>query len=684
MASHTASARESPALISRVPYLPGLDGMRALAVVAVMVYHANKDWLHGGFLGVEVFFIISGYLITLLIVAEHEKTDGVSLGQFWLRRARRLLPALFTMMILVVVYTALFARDELGKLRGDVIAGTLYVANWYQIWIGAGYTAVNEFAPLRHLWSLAVEEQFYLFWPLVMIAVLGLGRDKLPTVGLWLIGMSLFISVVTAFLYHPGPIGTCEQTPDAYFQAFGRCFSKMDTLYLSTPTRMSGILLGAGLAMWWRPVALGRGAVKNKGRSFDLLAVLGIVGLGFLMWGSQLDVVVTDVGVTAGRFLFQGGFFLTGVATIAVITAVTHPGALMGKALGNPVFLWVGTRSYGLYLYHWPIYQAIRGEAGAKLSLAEFALAMALTVAMTEASFRFIETPIRKGQLGRLFKGLFARTPGAAERRRRLLIGGVVAAVLPIFAGVQLATAELKQNDVQEAIDAGEEFTTDLDEILGNDSTPPTGTDAPTTEPPDGTGSTPPTDTVAPEPGVTEPGQGSAPPTTKKPRKTTTTTTKPQREKIDVYAIGDSVMLGAAEKLTERGAVVDAAVSRQGTEGRDILQQLSDAKVLGNVVVIHLGTNGGVSDDTFNAMLDATRGVPLVVVLTIRADRSWTAGNNAVIANLPSRYPNVKVLDWGGLSNSCPGDCFASDNIHLNADGREYYARLVWEAIGRA
>ena len=159
--------------ISRVPYLPGLDGMRALAVVAVMVYHANSDWLPGGFLGVEMFFVISGYLITLLLISERERTYRISLRQFWMRRARRLLPALFTMMAIVVAWTAVFKTEALGQLRGDVIAGIFYVSNYYQIWVGQGYTAAGDFAPLRHLWSLAVEEQFYLVWPVVMVVLLG-------------------------------------------------------------------------------------------------------------------------------------------------------------------------------------------------------------------------------------------------------------------------------------------------------------------------------------------------------------------------------------------------------------------------------------------------------------------------------------------------------------------------------
>src|SRR5690606_32713667 len=164
--------RRAATNLSEVPYLPGLDGMRALAVVAGMVYHANPGWLSGGFLGVEVFFVISGYLITLLLMSEHERAGRIDLTAFWIRRARRLLPALFLMLFLLLTYSWIFEWNTLGKLRGDLLASVFYVTNWYQIWVGQGYGAVNDFVPLRHLWSLAVEEQFYLVWPVVMMLIL--------------------------------------------------------------------------------------------------------------------------------------------------------------------------------------------------------------------------------------------------------------------------------------------------------------------------------------------------------------------------------------------------------------------------------------------------------------------------------------------------------------------------------
>ena len=318
--------------ISRVPYLPGLDGMRALAVVAVMVYHANSDWLPGGFFGVEMFFVISGYLITLLLISERERTYRISLRHFWLRRARRLLPALFTMMFFVTVWTAIFKTEALGALRGDVIAGFFYVSNWYQIWEGLGYTAAGDFAPLRHLWSLAVEEQFYLLWPVVMIFLLGRnGTRQVAAVSRWLFVCAVVITVAVALLFYPGPIAEPNVTPEAYWWLGDRPINKIDTLYLGTVSRLSGILLGATFAMVWRPLAIVRGPLRSKGRLFDAVALVGIIGFAWLCWNTYL---VTPSG--ADPFVFRGGIFLAGLATLSIIAAVTHRGTLRESAPREP------------------------------------------------------------------------------------------------------------------------------------------------------------------------------------------------------------------------------------------------------------------------------------------------------------------------------------------------------------
>jgi len=705
---------DDSAFISRVPYLPGLDGMRALAVVAVMVYHANPDWLPGGFLGVEIFFVISGYLITLLLISERERTYRISLRQFWLRRARRLLPALFTMMAIVIGWTALFKYEALGQLRGDVIAGTFYVSNYYQIWVGQGYTAAGDFAPLRHLWSLAVEEQFYVIWPIVMIVLLGRsGTRRVADVSRWLFLAAMVITVVVALLHYDGPIGDPAVTPDAYWWIGDRPIGKIDTLYLGTISRLPGIMLGAAFAMVWRPLAIARGPLRNRGRSFDVLALASVLGLAWLCWTTYL---VTPTG--ADPFLFRGGLLLTSVATIAVIAAVTHRRSVANRVLGAGLLVWVGKRSYGLYLYHWPIYQMIRGIAGNKLTLREFVLATILTVLVAEASYHFIETPIRTGRFA-----AWRQRVRSGERRspKRVLNLGIAAVtVVAVALGAVMMRAPLEQNEIAQALDAGSEFTTNLlevDEIPVASTTTTTTTVVPTTtapllvdEVPVIGGLSPPVTVARPETTVeTAAAPTTEPPTTAPPTVPPTTVPAvtvpptpvtqlgvvssldglapliipPTTSGFPLVALGDSVMLGAAEELQARGFQVDAQVSRQMKNFVPTMQALRDNGTFGSVVVIHLGTNGGFSQETLDQMLATVAAVPVVLLLTGKADRGWIADNNARLRAVPVAYPNVTVVDWEVLSAACPGRCFYDDGIHLTQSGQNYFAGVIGRVLGQ-
>ncbi len=689
--------------ISQLPYLPGLDGIRALAVVAVMVYHANSNWLAGGYLGVEVFFVISGYLITLLLIAEHERSGTIDLKNFWIRRFRRLLPALFVMLLLLSVWVALFERDALGKLRGDVLAGVFYGSNWYQIWTGAGYSAGNDFAPLRHLWSLAVEEQFYVVWPLVMIAFVKVGSRRIAGVARWLFLGAIVVTVAVAVLSHSGPqsavvvndlgVATTE-TPGAYWNIGGRLISKPDALYLSTITRAGGLLLGSAFAMIWRPAAIMRGPLRNKGGLFDALALLGFVGLGAMCW-----FVSFQPAQGVNPLLFRGGFFLTGIASLAIIAAVTHQKAVTGKVLSLPLFLWIGTRSYGLYLYHWPIYQIIRNIAANKLRFHEFVLAMVATVIITELSYRFVETPIRQGRVGELLKrrraGVRQRSTLTAGQRKGALGGAAIATLLAVFAVGSMATAELKQNEVAQGIEAGKEFScnivtgencddasasepvTDpevadtLDPNASDDAFDqvPGATDVPTGEvvdsapestvDPNASG-----DAVAPVPGSTEP-----PPT--------------EPVAVTKVAIGDSVMLGAAGSLTERGFTVDAAESRAWVTGIDIVEALQRDGRLPGVLVLHLGTNGPIGQAGMDRMMAAVASVPQVLLVTndLPDNQDLAASNNALMIAAASAYPNVEVLYWDGLASQCVDDCLYQDGIHLKSAGQRYYAQLIEDTL---
>jgi peptidoglycan/LPS O-acetylase OafA/YrhL len=655
--------------ISRVPYLPGLDGLRAIAVTAVLVYHANHEWLSGGFLGVEVFFVISGYLITLLLLSEKERTGTVRLGQFWARRARRLLPALFVMMGALAIYMSLFKQRPMGQARGDLLGGTFYISNWYQIWVGQGYTAATSFAPLRHLWSLAVEEQFYLLWPLVMVVLLRKRGDKLPRVALWLLSGAVFISLTMAALYIGGTvfIGANSVTNAAscgageshgYLSLFGHCLNVNEVLYLSTITRASGLMLGAAFALVWRPVAIMRGPLRKRGRLIDVIGLLGLIGLALLMNRLELVDAVTN---EYDPWLFRGGFLLTGLCTIAIIAAATHRRAYIGRLLGIRPLHWVGTRSYGLYLYHWPIYQIIR-EPGEQLNMRQFLTALLIAVPFTELSYRLVELPVRQGRLGEWMRGeRRPRTKAALQGRRRMLMLASVFAVLAGFATVTIATADVKCEG---------QVACDSEEGLAEIAAGPV-----TTVPPV---------TVAPTVPVTQP---TLPGETAVPTTVAPVTTLGAADLLPAYAIGESVMLGAAPQLTAGGIQVNAAVSRQGKNVAEIAEMTRAGGQLGRTVIIQTGTNGPVSDETFARIMAALPPdqTPLVVFLTVKAPKGWIADNNTRIRALPSQYPNVKVVDWETESQQIVDELSRSDGgIHLSTShAKQFYANLIFDAIGR-
>lgn len=648
--SRPAPARPAPtygsgtpsAGLSRLPYLPGLDGLRAIAVVAVMIYHANHKWLEGGYLGVEVFFVISGYLITLLLIGEHERTGTVNLGEFWKRRFRRLLPALYVALMLVAVYVTLVYISRREEIRGDFVAAITYVSNWYQILVGQGYGAGEKFVPLRHLWSLAVEEQFYLVWPLVMLALLRRSRGRLPSVGLKLILASITIAVLVAVIYVPGATAaTCdvEGFRNGWATVAGKCINVNETLYLGSFSRAGGLLLGSGFAMLWRPLAVVRGPLRDKGRRLDVLAVIGLGVIGFLVWTMWLFE-----GQVYNPALFRGGFMLIGVATLLLIAAVTHPGAVAGDLLGNPVLAWIGKRSYGLYLFHWPIYQIIRKQANIQLTLPQLLVALAITVPITEASYRFIESPVRRGAL-RGALGNLGRDP-------HQLFAVVSVAGLMAIASYSLYSAEPQcVGDVAKSL---------CESSAGTEPTLP---------------STTPTDATT----ATNPTASSVDPTQ------TTMTGGVAADPYPYVAIGESVMAGADDELKAAGMWVDVKESRSPEGVRTIIIGLRRGGIIGEGtnVVIQVGTNNPMNADAIAAiMAEIPENAGTVAFVTLHAPPVWIPANNELIRSLPATYPNVVVVDWDARAGEVE---LCSDETHLSCGDRSaavLYTNLILAAFG--
>ena len=645
----SAKAEKRPSLLG---YLPALDGVRALAVGAVIVYHANKSWLGGGFLGVEVFFVISGFLITSLLIAESERDGSISLKQFWLRRAKRLLPAMWLLLIGVAIYCSLFERAMLGNLRGDIIAAALYGFNWFQIWVGTSYFTAFDFVPLRHLWSLAVEEQFYVIWPLMMFVFTRFARRRMPIVGLLFIATSVAIAIFVAFTYRSGPIATVSETPEQYMAFLGQAVSRIDFLFLGTFTRAGGLFLGAALAVFWRPWLLPTSPIGTRGKLLDGISLAGFGGLAISAAVFRDVVEVTDVGTTGYDLLFRGGFFFVGVSSVAVIAAAVHPTATMTHALlGNRVMTYIGQRSYGLYLYHWPVFQMYRRFAGQGLTPYEFVLLVLLSLALCELSFRYVEIPVRDGRFGAWWRGRRAErqlgtpiSPAVLRRRAGVLAFG---AVLPAFALFSVATADVRLNDISQSLADSESAVVN---VLGNQTTPTT---------------------LAQNDPVIVTGGG------------VTATTTLDGQLIDVLAIGDSVMLGAARELSSRGATVDALKSRPVRQALEIVNYLKSTRRLGSIVVIHLGTNNTATEAVFDEIMSTLSDTPLVVFLTVHVpSEPRQTINNRLINALPAKYANVKVLDWHTIVGQYP-EYLYSDQTHLRPVGARFYADLIMQSVGR-
>lgn len=628
-AAHVSGRSDAPAGPSmRLRYLPGLDGLRALAVIGVLLYHAEVPWAPGGFLGVEMFFAISGYLITALLLGERLGSGTIVLRDFWMRRARRLLPALYLFLAATAVYAVLFLPHDLVQLRGDLVAALLYVTNWFFIFHDQSYFAFTGRPPLlQHLWSLAVEEQFYLFWPLVfggLLKVWGSRRDRTRLLAA-VAGGAVASTLLMAILYHPG------QDPTR--------------VYYGTDTRAAGLLIGAALALVWSPWRLTPRITLGGRILLDVAGVAGVALLCVYMWK------ITEFDT----WLYRGGFALVSLTTALVVAVAAHPGADVGRRLlGVGVLRWIGIRSYGIYLWHFPIFMVTRPGLDQDLlsGYPLLSVRVAITFAIAEMSFRYVEQPIRHGALGRFWRGL---AESSHEYRtmvaRRSAAIGAVSLLVAALVVVGLA------NGKPAPLPPG------LENAATSDTTfrlpPPTASTAP---PPSTATTDPPGTATSAVPGST-------------PASTTPTTVAPIAH---FTGIGDSVMLGAQSALQARfpGIYVNAAVSRQFPVAIDIAGQLAAAGRLGEGVIVHMGNNGLITEGQFDSLMDALRGARRVVVLTLQVPRRWEVPNNDIIRAGVKRYPNAVLLDWHHLGHANPG-WFWEDGIHLRAGGARAYADLI-------
>jgi peptidoglycan/LPS O-acetylase OafA/YrhL len=599
------------------PYSPGLDGIRAIAVLGVIAYHLNFGWASGGLLGVGVFFVLSGYLITDLLVAEYRRRQAIQLGRFWLRRARRLLPALFAMLFVVLVWSTLFARGQLADLRSDVLPAIFFVSNWWFIFHHVSYFAkFGPPSPLGHLWSLAVEEQFYLFWPIMLLGALRWVKDKrIIFAGILLLATASALEM--ALLYSPVTDPT--------------------RVYDGTDTRAFALLIGAALAFAW-----------PRGRSFPeispgarrILEVVGsaaLVGILVLYWRtSEYD-----------PFIYRGGIALLSVLTALVILVCVHPGARLGRVLGVGPLRWTGERSYGMYLWQFPVI-VLTTPLNAQPNYLRAVIQVTAIFLISGLSWRFIEDPVRHGALGRLWSR--ARQHDWSWLRFRPQ-GWAVASGLVI--GVVICSLGLS-GVVSASVATPAEVS-----IL-----PPNHHHV---------GSTTTTTTTAVRVANSS---------------TTTTTAPPGPAGQGVTIIGDSIMVDAAPYLKQMlpGVVIDAQIGQQLYQVQDQAQHLKSQGDIGDRLILELGTNGYYTVAQLEDLLHALGPMKRIVLVNLGTlvPLPWEQGVNQTIAAVGQTYPNVVVVNWHHDSTKVPRSYFYPDGIHLDPVGAQYYASLLVHALEAA
>lgn len=590
-------------------YLPGLDGIRALAVLGVLLYHADLGWIRGGFLGVDVFFVLSGFLITSLILEELDRTDRVDFRRFYLGRARRLLPALLLMLVVVGVVVALWYRDAAYQFARDSLASAFYVNNWWYIATDLSYfEAIGRPPLLTHLWSLAVEEQFYLVWPFLAFLVYRRFRRR---------GVAIFALILAL-------VSTAWMITMSVSQGFPD-FADPSRAYFGTDSHAMGLLIGAALATFWRP---GRMSATVSTGARSLITGIGVLAL----------LVVIGFFLFVGEYtpwMYRGGFLALAVIVAVLIAAASHPASPLGRYLGTQPWRYLGQRSYGLYLWHWPIFMLTRPALDIPLDGAWLlVLRLALTIAVAELSFRFLEMPIRRGVIARWWRGAKA-AGGRALTRARVIAIVVVAALVAVVLSLGISLAQAQEPtvaaDVAQAIGQQTEVTID----------------SPT-----------------PAPG------------------STTLPTDPSRAGV-ATGIGDSVMLGARGVLhsTIPGIKVDAAVSRYPGAFLGRIKRIRAAGLLADTVVLHPGTNGVIPESMMREMLHLLRDRTRVVVVNDNVPRTWNDANNSVITAVVPDYSNAVIADWAAASADHP-EYFVSDGIHLTAAGAHAYANLIRRTAG--
>jgi peptidoglycan/LPS O-acetylase OafA/YrhL len=570
-----------------IQYIPAIDGLRALAVIAVMFYHLGFSWIPGGFLGVDLFFVISGYVITRLLLDSIAQSGGLDLRGFYLARARRLLPALLFTVVTTTIAIGIWAPDTIKRFITDMPFALTGTMNWWLVAREQDYfESIGRPPLLQHTWSLAVEAQFYLVWPLILYFILKkLGKNRIPFAALTIAAASgITLLIVSLSL-------------DASNS------SDVSHIYFGTDTHSIGLFLGAALAVSWIPQNFTTTLTKQAQNFIDGVGVFGFIGiLATFLFIDESDPT-----------LYKIAFPLAAIFGAAIIMSVVHPASRFAPILENPVLLWIGQRSYAIYLWHWIIFQVTRPTVDlAGQTWALYSLRILIVFALADISLRYVEIPIRRGALKYWFKGLKYRTKKERSRQTRFFIS-IFIFVLALSSVVSVR-----------AISIGNEQRAAIEQSLTSPEVSP-----------------------------------------------------PNPSSEGIWLTGDSVILGIRTSLNEVAPVslINARIGRQAPELLDVMKR-DIAQAGDSPVIFNLGNNGLLQEEVVREIFELVKSQSSIIVVNTAVPRPWRDSNNSLLSQVASQYSNVRVIDWNSVSEGRP-EYFAPDGVHLVPAGVEAYVSEI-------
>ena len=571
-----------------VKHISSIDGLRAIAVTAVVLYHLGISWIPGGFLGVDLFFVISGYVITRLILDSINQSSALDLRAFYAARLRRIYPGFLFMVICTIIFIGVWAPEAIKRFLSDLPYALTGSINWLLVARHQDYFETVGRPPLlQHTWSLAVELQFYLIWPIILLTVLKyFGKKNIARIAL-IIAM---VSGTTLFF-------VSLQLDQSNAQ-------QISHIYFGTDTHSLGLFLGSALAVSWIPQNLSADIEK---RAQDVIDGIGVVGL--------LGLISTFLFIDeTNASLYRIAFPLAGIFGCLVLISLVHPASRFAPIISTAPFRWIGQRSYGIYIWHWVIFQVTRPSVD--LSGQTWALYLArvlLVLALADISLRWVEIPFRQGLVQDWFRGMKYRSAKVQLRQKISVISSIII-VLAITSSISVQAinkADEVANQVLQQSTQDQQAQEDLGSTTG------------------------------------------------------------------LWVTGDSVILGIRSKLEakEHISLINARVGRQAPELLAVMR-VDQSSVPSSPVVFNLGNNNALSEATVVEIFEIVKNQPQVIVVNTAVPRAWKDSNNAIISRVASRYANVKVVDWDRISKGRP-ELFAPDGVHLSPAGSDVYVDLV-------